>query len=61
MKPLPKVIGWITVLLSVATGLLAIADQLPPKVAFTIMLCANVLTSLSHSLPGTGGAPPASE
>ena len=57
MKPLPKWMGWLSMLGSVGALCTTLAGLLPPKYAVTIATIGTALASLSHSLPGTGGKP----
>ena len=57
MKPLPKWMGWLSMLASVFTGIATYAAVLPPKIGGPLVAVAGILGGISHSLPGTGGKP----
>jgi hypothetical protein len=59
MKPLPKFVGIVGVLVAIvgalsAPGIIAI---LPPKIGAILAAVGPIVTLLSHSLTGTGGTP----
>lgn len=55
MNPLPKWIGWLSMLGTIGTALSTIGGILPPKIGAAIAAVGVILSNLSHSLPGTGG------
>lgn len=57
MKPLPKWMAWVSMAGTIGAALTMLGGALPPKLGTLIISIGSVLTSLSHSLPGTGGAP----
>lgn len=59
MKPLPKIVSWLS-LFSTMFGIGgALAGVVPAKYAAIVGAVATLTSSLSHSLTGTGGKPPA--
>jgi hypothetical protein len=55
MKPLPKWVGWLSMLGSLGALCTSLAGVLPVKYGAAIAGVGVVLSNISHSLPGTGG------
>lgn len=55
MKPLPKWVGVLSILLAAFGSGGALAGLVPIKIAALLSTGATVLANLTHSLPGTGG------
>ena len=57
MKPLPKWIGWLSLLAGLVVPGGAFAGLLSPEVATIVLTGTTILGQITHSLNGTGGAP----
>jgi hypothetical protein len=57
MKPLPKIVGWLSLFASVFGVGGAFAGVIPAKYAVILGAVSTLTSNLSHSLPGTGGKP----
>ena len=59
MKPLPKIIGVLSILAAVfgALNTAQVISTLPPAWGGVVTALAAVTAALSHSLTGTGGKP----
>ena len=55
MKPLPKWVGWVAILLATFGTGGAMAGLIPIKIAAMLATGSVWLSNLTHSLPGTGG------
>lgn len=56
MKPLPKWVGFITLLLSLVVPGGALAGLISAKIAAIALVLLNGIQSVSHSLNGSGGS-----
>ena len=57
MQPLPKWVGFLSTVGSLATLCTTLGGILPPKYGVAIATLGAFLANLSHSLTGTGGKP----
>ena len=57
MKPLPKWVGWLSLLVGLVAPGGAFAGIIPPKWAAIVSGVAALVANLAHSLPGSGGTP----
>ena len=55
MTPLPKWVGWLSLIGGGSALVSSVAGLLPPKYAAIAAALALLMSNISHSLPGTGG------